>query len=70
MIVIDKVVKIENNEISHDHFIVKYTVNKLKVCDDDDDDHAIRGLFTSGKQQQYIQMTRNWMLKLNGLCNV
>ena len=38
MIVIDRFVKIENNEISRDHFIVKYTVNKLKVCDDDDDD--------------------------------
>ena len=41
MIVIDKFVKIENNKISRDHFIVKYTVNKLKVSDDDDDDHAI-----------------------------
>ena len=63
MIVIDEFVNIENNEISRDHFIVKYTVNKLNVCDDDD--HAISGLFTSGKQQQYIKMIRNWMLKLN-----
>ena len=62
MIVIDEFVKIEYNEISHDHFIVIHTVNELKVCDDD---HAISGLFTSDKQQQYIQMTRNWMLKLN-----
>ena len=62
MIVIDEFVNIENNEISRDHFTMKYTVNKLNVCDDD---HAISGLFTSGKQQQYIQMTRNWMLKLN-----
>ena len=62
MIVIDKFVKIENSEISCDHFIVKHTINELKVCDDD---HAISGLFTSDKQQQYIQMTRNWMLKLN-----
>ena len=62
MIVIDEFVNIENNEISRDHFIVKYTVNKLNVCDAD---HSISGLFTSGKQQQYIQMTRNWMLKLN-----
>ena len=54
MIVIDEFVNIENNEISRDHFIVKYTVNKLNVCDDD---HAISGLFISGKQQQYIQMT-------------
>ena len=63
MIVIDEFVNIENNEISRDHFIVKYTVNKLHLCDDDD--HAISGLFTSSKQQQYIQMTQNWMLKLN-----
>ena len=63
MIVIDEFVKIECNEIGPDHFIVKHTVNKLKVCDDDD--HAISGLFTSDKQQQYIQMIRNWMLKLN-----
>ena len=32
MIVIDEFVKIENNEISRDHFIVKHTVNELKVC--------------------------------------
>ena len=63
MIVIDEFVKIEYNDIGPDHFIVKHTVNELKVCDDDD--HAISGLFTSDKQQQYIQMTRNWMLKLN-----
>ena len=62
MIVIDEFVKIEYNEIGPDHFIMKHTVNELKVCDDD---HAISGLFTSDKQQQYIQMTRNWMLKLN-----
>ena len=62
MIVIDEFVKIEYNEISHDHFIVKHTVNELKVCDDD---HVISGPFISDKQQQYVQMIRNWMLKLN-----